>query len=104
MNKATFNKYHKEVYDKYGRLIKVGDTIVFPDGYYNDCHIGIVHHFTDINVIIQYRDPRWSGVYQAQRMSGRVIKIADGCSYPKLVALLDEYGTKLVKERNGNGV
>ena len=50
MNKKTYIKYHREVKDKEGKDLKVGDIVIYHDSYYNDVHRGIITHFTDRNV------------------------------------------------------
>lgn len=75
MTKREYLKYNREVYDKYDNLIKPGDTVVFPDGYYNDCHVGKVSHFTENNVIIIYKVAEYNGTCKAQRHPSRIVKI-----------------------------
>lgn len=77
MTKEEYKKYNKEVKDKYHNLLKPGDTVIFPDGYLNDVHIGTISHFTDKNVIILYRHGGFSYHCKAQRHPDRIIKIKD---------------------------
>lgn len=77
MTKKEYDKYNKEVRDKCNNLLKPGDTVIFPDAYTNDVHIGTVSHFTDVNVIIMHRYPSSGYCYKSQRWPNRVIKIKD---------------------------
>lgn len=74
MTKKEYEMYHKEVYDKYGNRLYPGDTVVIPDSYYNDSHIGTVDHFANRTVIVYIVDKRWSD-YTQQRYPDRIIKI-----------------------------
>lgn len=66
MTKREHEKYNKEVYDKYGNRLNIGDTVC-----YSVCssHVDLatVHHFCNKTVCIidlsgkffgEYRDPR----------------------------------------------
>lgn len=79
MTKKEYEKYNKEVRDKFSNLLKPGDIVVFPDGYLNDVHIGVVSHFTDSNVIIRHKNTRWTSdyIYKSQRSPDRIIKVRD---------------------------
>lgn len=76
MTKKEYQKYNKEVKDKYGNRISPGDTVVIHDGYYNNIHIGTVHHFAEITVIVECHDSKW-GSYLQQRYPDRIIKVRD---------------------------
>lgn len=77
MTQKEYIKYNKEVRDKVGNTLKPGDTVIFPDGYLNDVHIGMVDHFAERTVIIKYKHPMWKHVNKVQRYSDRIIKIRD---------------------------
>ena len=97
MNKKTYIKYHREVKDKEGKDLKVGDIVIYHDSYYNDVHRGIITHFTDRNVIIKRLERKW--VIKSQRCHNNIIKVANGFKdFPELGKLLDSYGEYLCKE------
>lgn len=77
MTKRDYEMYHKEVYDKYKNRLYPGDTVIIPDGYYNDCHIGIVNHFASRTVIMDVYDLKWRW-YKQQRYPDRIIKVKSG--------------------------
>lgn len=98
MNKTLYNKYHKEVKDKEGNIIKVGDIVILQDSYYKTVHRGIVTHFTDKSVITKHIEGRQ--VIQNQRRAWQLIKVADGFKdFPKYRELLDDYGKSLYENK-----
>lgn len=74
MTKREYEMYNKEVYDKYHNRLFPGDTVIIPDSYYNDCHVGIVKHFASRTVVIDVYTTRW-GLYKQQRYPDRIIKV-----------------------------
>ena len=74
MTKKEYEMYHKEVYDKYHSRLFPGDTVIIPNSYLNDCHVGIVKHFASRTVIIDVYDPKWKW-YKQQRYPNRIIKV-----------------------------
>lgn len=97
MTQKEFNKYHKDITDKEGNPIKVGDIVAFCDSCYADCHLGIVHHFAEKTIVIKSIEGQWKMKYQ--RYCSKIIKVYDGCDMiPKYYDLLDNYGKKLYNQ------
>lgn len=101
MNKREYIKYHTEVKDKYDNPLQVGDVVAIHDGYSRDVHIGIIHHFAEKTVIVNYREGKWN--MSAQKWAKRMVKIEKGYElFPYLDEYLDDYGKELIKtNRNG---
>lgn len=76
MTKRDFNKYHKEVYDRFNNRLYPGDTVVLADAYSKLFYIGIVKHFGEKTVLIDVADKRF-GTFTQQRMPNRIVKIKD---------------------------
>lgn len=97
MTQREFNKYHKDIKDKKGNSIKVGDIVAFCDSYFADCHLGIVHHFAEKTIVIKYPEAKW--IMTNQRYYDKIIKVYDGCDkMPEYFDLLDDYGKELYKK------
>lgn len=97
MNKTLYNKYHKEVKDKEGNIIKVGDIVILHDSWYHTIHRGIVTHFTDKNVMTKHIEGKW--VIKSQRVPCHLIKVADGYEdFPELGNLLSGYAKTMYEK------
>lgn len=83
MTKREYFKYNNpNVFDRLGKPIKPGDTVVF-NSYYGACpHIGKVDHFTQSEKLaICYKHMYWKGKFigaWAYRMPNTVIKLKSG--------------------------
>lgn len=82
MTKKEYLKYNQEVYDKQGKRINPGDTVVINNSYSADLCIGVADHFTENgNVAVLYDWLNWRGEASkcwAYRNSSTVIKLKSG--------------------------
>lgn len=77
MTKREYEKYNKEVKDKYGNILKPGDVVAFPDSYYNTVHVGILLYFGEKTVIITDKYGMWKNETKVKRYPHTIVKIKD---------------------------
>ena len=82
MTRKEFMKYNQEMYDKQGKRINPGDTVVINNNYESTPMIGVADHFTEGgNVAVLYDWYGWKGKVMkgwAYRRPSKIIKLKSG--------------------------